>query len=430
MNETRVQKIVSDRLGECYYDVAHKSGLRAFVFPKSFSTFFGVIGVRFGSVDREFLDKKGKHIILPAGTAHFLEHKMFENPDKSNSDEHFAALGADDNAYTTYGTTRYLFSTTENEEKCLSELLRMVTNPYFTKKTVKKEQGIIAREIVMGEDNPWFCGNDNMLRGLYRKSSLRDSICGSVESIGNITDKLLYSAYENFYTPENMALSVCGDITPERVIEILDRELADIKPRPAAKGLFEEEPEGVEKEYVEKRMKVSRPILFLGIKDDIRELDKNSRAKRRAGMSVLNNMLFSSSGEFYNRLLEDKLISPSFSFGYSMVRDCAYTVLSGESDDPQRVAELIREKLEKTAAEGLSAEDFERCRRVAGAGYIRLFDSSEEIADDIMMNSWFSGTDPFSLLEILDCLTLEYLTELLSALCRGEQTLSVIKEKV
>ena len=133
MNEkTTVEKVSSASLRECYFDIRHKSGLRIFVFPKKFSTFYAVLGTRFGAIDRVFEDGKGKNIILPAGTAHFLEHKMFENADGTNSDERFAALGADDNAYTSYSTTRYLFSTTENFSDCLSELMRFVMRPYFT----------------------------------------------------------------------------------------------------------------------------------------------------------------------------------------------------------------------------------------------------------------------------------------------------------
>ena len=427
MRETKISKICSERLGEHYFEIKHKSGLTAFVFPKDFSTCFGVIGVRFGAIDRKFADKKGKICELPAGTAHFLEHKMFENPDKTNSDEKFAALGADDNAYTTYGTTRYLFSATDNEYECLTELISMVRDPYFTRKNVKKEQGIINREIVMYDDNPYSVGMENLLSGLYKESFLRDKISGTLASVAEISDKTLTRAYENFYTTENMALSVCGRVTPEGVIEVLDRELSGLEPRAAAKSIMANEPMEISENYVEKRMKISRPMFFFGIKDCIDALDVSERTKRKCAMSLILNVLFSSSSEFYNRLLEEKLISPSFSFGYTMTRDQAYVMLSGESDEPERVVSLIKEKLESSAEAGLSAADFERARRVFAAGYIRLFDSSEEIADDVVLNSWFSGIEPFSSLDVLESLTLEYANGLLLKLRDKNQCLSVIK---
>ncbi|MBE6600789.1 MAG: insulinase family protein [Ruminococcaceae bacterium] len=423
MKETKIKKVESARLGEHYYDIEHKSGLRVFVCPKSFSTCFAVFGTRFGAVDRRFEDDGGEAFELPAGTAHFLEHKMFENADGTNSDTRFATLGADDNAYTTYSTTRYIFSTVKNEYECVAELVRMVQNPYFTKRTVKKEQGIIISEIAMGNDNPSYCGMENMLRGLYQNSFLRDQICGTESSVLSITDIILYKAHRAYYSPSNMALSVVGNVTPEGIIAVLDRELQGIEDREPAKTLMPNEPDEICLEYIEKRMNVSRPMFFLGFKDT----KKRNDPLRKCGMSVLLSMLFSSSGEFYNRLLSENLIAPSFSFGYTASGNYAYIMISGESDVPEKVAELIEKKLKDTLDEGLSPSDFERCRRVFTAGYIRAFDSSEEIADDIIMDAWYANVEPFSLPKMLEELTPDYLTGLLSELCDKKYTLSVIR---
>lgn len=420
-------RISNDWLGESYYDITHKSGLRIFVFPKKLTTFYAVLGTRFGGVDHSFIDENGKRAELPVGTAHFLEHKLFDRKNGS-SDETFSCLGAEANAYTSYSTTRYLFSTTENFHECLAELMRFMTEPYFTKKSMKKEQGIIGQEIKMYADNPYAVGNENMLRGLYQKSNLKDTICGSIESISKITDKTLYSAHRAFYAPENMALSVCGNVTPESVLETVDRALEGKSFTPAAKKEKADEPSEVASAYIEQSMRVARPIFFLGMKDKVDGLDTVERRRRSCAMTLTNNMLFSSSGEFYNRLLSEKLISPGFSFGYTSTRDSAYESFSGETDHPEKVVELIREKIASARRDGLSREDFERCRRVMLSGYIRLFDSSEEIADDVVLNSWFSNCAPFSTPEVISSVTLERCEQVLREVLDNEnQTLSIIK---
>ena len=96
----------SSRLCEKYYEINHRSGIRIFVFPKNFSVCHAVIGTKFGSADYSY-KINGKEITLPDGTAHFLEHKLFENENELNADEMFSLLGADANAYTTYTATRY-----------------------------------------------------------------------------------------------------------------------------------------------------------------------------------------------------------------------------------------------------------------------------------------------------------------------------------
>ena len=62
------------------------------------SSAFALFGTKFGSVDQHFM-LNGREIRVPSGTAHFLEHKLFENED-SDAFELFARTGASSNAYT------------------------------------------------------------------------------------------------------------------------------------------------------------------------------------------------------------------------------------------------------------------------------------------------------------------------------------------
>ena len=149
---SEIKKYESSLLGEHYYKIDHDSGLTVFVFPKNMTTTYGVFSVSFGGSCVEY-GYGDENVVLPQGCAHFLEHKLFENEDGSNADDVFSSLGAYDNAYTSNERTAYLFSATENVKEAVSHLLYFVTHPYFTKKTVKKEIGIIAEE--KGKCNPF-----------------------------------------------------------------------------------------------------------------------------------------------------------------------------------------------------------------------------------------------------------------------------------
>ena len=139
-------------LGEEYHEIHHKSGLCVYVFPKKFSVTHAQLAVRYGSAYNVASNRKEPP--YPHGSAHFLEHKLFANEDGSDAFEHFSALGADANAYTTFTKTAYLFSCTDNFEQSLAELIEFVTHPYFTPESVESEVGIISEEIQMYEDNP------------------------------------------------------------------------------------------------------------------------------------------------------------------------------------------------------------------------------------------------------------------------------------
>ena len=71
-----------------------------------FTGVHAVYGTKFGSIDRAFaLD--GKRVDLPAGIAHFLEHKMFEN-EEGDAFTLYARTGASANAYTSFDKTCYI----------------------------------------------------------------------------------------------------------------------------------------------------------------------------------------------------------------------------------------------------------------------------------------------------------------------------------
>ena len=216
----------SERLRERYVRIDHPSGLPVYVFPKPLTTTYAIFSTRYGSVDTKFRRTGDTDWVeTPDGIAHFLEHKLFENADGSDSFERFSAYGADANAYTTCNRTSYLFSCTERFEESLEELLRFVTTPYFTKQSVKKEQGIIAEEIREYDDNPWERCFQNLMEGLYEKNPIRVNICGTEKSISRITPEILRECYDAFYRLSNMALIVCGDVCEEDVVKIVDRVL-------------------------------------------------------------------------------------------------------------------------------------------------------------------------------------------------------------
>ena len=153
--ERIVTERVYDALNERIYEYDHPSGLHIQIIPKrGYRKKFAVLTTDFGSINTEYRIGE-KRIQIPDGSAHFLEHKLYEQPEGDVMNQ-FAALGADCNAATGYSKTYYYFSCTENFEQCLDLLLRHVFHPYFTEQNVEKEKGIIIQEINMYLDDPYY----------------------------------------------------------------------------------------------------------------------------------------------------------------------------------------------------------------------------------------------------------------------------------
>ena len=196
------------------------NGMRVLVRPMpGFSGIHAVCGTAFGSVDAAF-ELDGARIEVPAGTAHFLEHKMFES-EEGDAFALYAATGASANAFTSFDKTCYLFTCTDRFEENLAILLGLVSKPYFTEQTIAKEQGIIGQEIKMYEDSPEWRLVFGVYRGLYGTHPVREDIAGTVQSIARLTPRLLYSCTDAFYSPGQLVLAVAGNVTLAQVLSLI-----------------------------------------------------------------------------------------------------------------------------------------------------------------------------------------------------------------
>ncbi|MEG2082903.1 MAG: insulinase family protein, partial [Oscillospiraceae bacterium] len=130
--QEKITTIKSKILKESYQLIDTDCGLKIACYTMAkHSGVHAVFATNFGSVDRAFV-VDGEKQEIPAGVAHFLEHKMFENEDGDAFDK-FAKTGASANAFTSFDKTCYIFTATDNVDESLDILLSFVTKPYFTK---------------------------------------------------------------------------------------------------------------------------------------------------------------------------------------------------------------------------------------------------------------------------------------------------------
>ena len=423
-------KIKNDFLSEEYKKYTLPCGLSVYIFPKKLTTYYAIFGVKYGSIHTDAVLKTApEHLInFPDGIAHFLEHKLFANADGTDSFEHFSALGADANAYTSSSKTAYLFSATENFYESLRELINFVTHPHFTKENVASEIGIITEEIKMYDDSPSDCCFYGMLEGMYEHHPIKRNICGTAESIRKITPEMLYECYNTFYNLNNMALFICGDVEDEKILSIANKLLPqNVEPFNAEiRDNGKLESKYVNKAYVEKRMQVSKPLFNIGIKDTDISNDPIERQKRDAAYSILDEMIFSRAGELYSELLEANIISPHLSYGYTLSSTAAYNSIAGEADNPNLVLEKILEFIETLKRDGLSESDFLRGKRVMYAEFIKSFDSTDNIANNLLAFT-FDDFEFLSYADIIDSITFEDIKTIFkSAFDKEKITLSVI----
>lgn len=419
----KVKQITNEKLGETVYCARHESGLEIRVMPKEgYSSAYAVFGVKYGSIDTAVKNDNGEFETIPEGTAHFLEHKLFESEDL-NAFERFAKTGASANAYTSFEKTAYLFKGSENIDESLEILLDFVQNPYFTQQTVEKEQGIIGQEIRMYQDLPDWQVMFNLLRALYANHPVRIDIAGTQESIAKIDADLLYRLYKNFYNPANMVLCVAGAIEPQEVFDIVDRCIKKSETAKPAERKFEKESAKPVQGYIEEKLSVAQKQFLLGFKEKLSE--PLLSLEDEIASEIVLEALFGKSSPLFKRLLDEELIDMGFGsemfngFGFSCV------MVGGTSCDPEKTADIIKSEIRKAQNEGIDPAAFERAKRKFYGRYVMCYNDIDDIAN-MMMNLYFNDYEPFAELEACKNLTLEKAAERLAAIKEESCALSVI----
>ena len=399
-----IKEVKSDRLGESYFEVQHAAGLKIMIYPKpeNHST-YAIFGTNYGSIDNTFRrSDEGEAATVPNGIAHYLEHKMFESED-GDAFARYAKTGASANAYTSFDKTCYLFSCAANVYDSLEILLDFVQHPYFTEKTVQKEQGIIGQEIRMYDDDPTWRVLFNMLGGMYHNHPVKIDIAGTVESIAQITPELLYRCYHTFYNLNNMALCVVGNVEENRVLELCDRMLkpsADVR----VERIFQPEPETIVQPRICAKGSVVTPLFYYGFKE---KATHQPTDQQEAATEILLEMLFGESSPLFRRLLDSALINEaSFSYEYFNGPGYACVLFSGESKNPDAVAQAICGEAEKARREGLDPAAFARAQKAVYGRIISSCNSVETIANT-MIGASFAGRSLYGMIEAVAQATCE-----------------------
>ena len=380
------------RLGEKVFRETLSSGLEVVVVSKpSHAKHYAFFAVRYGGMDMRF-QLGGRWQDTPAGIAHYLEHKMFDT-EEGNVLQELAKNGAADNAFTSSSMTAYYIQCTEKFYENLRILLSFVSVPYFTQESVDKEQGIIAQEIRMIEDEPDWQVYANLMKCLYRDSPVRVPVVGSIESIRRITPQVLYDCHRAFYTPSNMVLVCVGAMDPEKVV----RAAEEILPKESGPAILRdygaEEALLPAKREARLSMEVSMPMFLAGYK-----CPPLAGGEELLRQSIVGDMacdvLFGESSPLYTRLYGN----------FDQLPGASYLYVGGDVKDPDRVFAEISAQARKLGTEGISESFYQQIRRATYGQLVRSLNSFSNIAESVT-DGYFRSYDYYHFPEIFESVT-------------------------
>ena len=399
MRKDKIDRITSELLDGRYYKHKTSSGLSVYVYemPEK-SSVSAQLSVGFGSANTRMY--RGKDTVsIPEGTAHFLEHKMFE---KNGEDtfSYFADLGASANAYTTFNRTTFVFRSSVDEyEKALTILLDTLNEPRFTNEGIEKEKEIISDEIRMYLDDPSWRASFGLFRNLYKNISINTDIAGSEESIRRINAELLNECFNSFYRPENMTLAVCGSVKHDDIFAIAEAYTPNDRTEKTLTIRSSEEPLCVLSTCSRSSMNVAMPLFCYGYKE--KNIEQFESMQTELLMDIVLDLVAGESTDLFKTLYENNLINDSFGSGFYSGPEYVCTFFEGESPYPEMVRDHIRNTIKTIKTNGFDSELFEERARSSLGAYISLFDSPGSVAGSLV-SCHFKKADLYDIIQFVN----------------------------
>ncbi len=373
------------------------NGLQYYIIKREkYLSKLGLLCVNFGSVDNKF-SVNGKVHYVKDGTAHLLEHLVFEHKHYNVLDR-FSKLNADVNAYTNFNSTAYYFNTINNYYYCLNSLVDFVFSNYIKEESLKLEKNIINNEISMFRENPQYRAFFNMLTRLLKKSSLNISIVGSHQSVSSITINDLENIFNTFYTPNNMAFIGIGDIDENQVV----KALGNIKKKNTSeiKKYYFNDTESISDCIIYDSMNVSKQFFCFGLKIFYK---KSIDLKSEIAFSILIDLIFGESSHFYELCSLKGLVDNDFFGDFIVNKELGVLTLQGSSNNAEQLLEEILEKMNNLNVD-LNEEKFNIIKRKKIGRLIQNFNSIDFVASFQvdLFNKGFKFHDYFTFLNEID----------------------------
>ncbi len=191
------------------------------------------------------------------GLSHYLEHIVSGGTTSTLTEEEIReilqSLGGASNAYTSYDRTVYFINTTaEHYKTALQLLMGYVTDCQLAENEYRREKPVIQQEFKLGENNVsrqlWYL----FMKTAYQRHPIRYPVIGYEDVFVTITREQLMEYYRRNYTPQNMVVTLVGDLKPFEALEEVIKLVYDFKRVSQRPLVIPEEPLQVGPRWVER----------------------------------------------------------------------------------------------------------------------------------------------------------------------------------
>ena len=156
-----------------------------------------------------------------SGITHFVEHMIFKGTPTRTAYEiacSFDRIGGYVNAFTERELVcLHCVVPSQYAEFALEILTDMSQNALFLEKDVNKERSVIESEIISAEDDPEEACLDTVIDCIFPKNPISKNICGTTESVKNLTAADLKNWYTKYFAGGELLITVAGNFSEDLI---------------------------------------------------------------------------------------------------------------------------------------------------------------------------------------------------------------------
>ena len=168
-----------------------------------------------------------------AGVTHFLEHMLFKGTENRSSYDialSMESVGGYLNAFTSSEYTCYYSRCLNTQlEQALDVLSDMVLYPSFPEEEIEKEKNVVIEEMKMYRDSPADYLFENFSSQVFDGHPLGRPVIGFEDTVSGFERQDLYDYMADRYQPDNLLISVAGNMDHKDVVRLVKKFFADVE---------------------------------------------------------------------------------------------------------------------------------------------------------------------------------------------------------
>jgi len=240
-----------------------------------------------------------------SGFAHLFEHMMFRGSENYPRDRYEALMqefGADDNAFTTDDFTLY---TTTIPKAVLPRMVEMNADRFqrlsYTEDAFRTETGAVLGEYNKSASDPYLKMSEALAETAFTRHTYAHTTIGYLRDVQAMPGKYDYSVrfLRRFYTPDNCAVIVVGDVTRGEVLPLVTTAYSTWRGRRDNPRIAAEPAQTAPRRRHVEWDGQSPPKMLIGYKTPSFSVENRDTA----ALEVIHELAFGDSSDLYQRLV-------------------------------------------------------------------------------------------------------------------------------